>query len=172
MTILIDSATVASPSDFNCDSTQLMGQTFQVQNSCTLNSLIIDMKTNGTPSGSFQFLIYAITGTYGSTSVPTGSILATSNTVLVSSLTATYATYTTYFTGVNAVAMTAGQQYAIVCNYNTTAYPNAIFFKNKTPSFHPGNMAYFAASAWNALGTYDIIFDLEGSGSVSLTFKW
>lgn len=173
MTVLIDSATVASPGDFNCDSTQLMGQSFQVQNSCTLDSLIIDMHTNGTPSGSFQFEIYAISGTYGSTSIPTGSALATSDTFAVSSLTGSYATYTINFSGANRIAVTSGQQYALVCNYANTAFPNAIFFKNKTPSFHGGNMSYKTAGTWNALSTYDAIFDLQGvtaSGNTTSAF--
>lgn len=168
MTVLIDSSTVASPTDTNCDSSQLMGQSFQVQNSCTLDSLIIDMKTNGSPSGSFQFEIYAITGTYGSTSVPTGSVLATSNTITVGSLTSSYATYTVNFSGANRIAVTAGQQYALVCNYSATSFPNSIYLKNKTPSFHGGNQSYKSAGVWAALATYDVVFDLEGVLSTNI----
>ncbi len=165
--ILIDSSTVASPTDTNCDSSQLIGQSFQVQNSCNLDHLVIDMKTNGSPSGSFQFLIYAHSGIYGTSSVPTGAALATSDTVLVSSLTSSYATYTVYFTGANAISVTSGTQYVLTCNYSATSYPNAIFFKNKTPSFHGGNQCYFAGS-WNALSAYDMVFDLEGVPSTSI----
>jgi hypothetical protein len=173
MSVLIDSATVASPGDTNCDSSQLMGQSFEVQNDCNLDHLIIDMKTNASPSGSFQFEIYAHSGTYGTSSVPTGAVLATSDTVNVSSLTASYATYTTYFTGANAIAMTAGQRYVLVCNYNATSFPNSIYFKNKTPSFHGGNQSYKAGS-WNALAGYDIIFDLQGvvAGSFKPIASW
>lgn len=162
MSILIDSATVASPGDTNCDSSQLMGQSFQVQNDCNLDHLVIDMKTNGSPSGNFQFEIYAHSGTYGTSSVPTGAVLATSDTVSVGSLTSSYATCTVYFTGANAISLTTGQQYVLVCNYANTSYPNAIFFKNKTPSFHGGNQSYKAGGTWSALAAYDIIFDLEG----------
>lgn len=168
MSVLIDSATVASPADTNCDSSQLMGQSFEVQNDCDLDELIIDMKTNGSPSGSFQFQIYAHSGTYGSTSVPTGSVLATSDTVNVSSLTSSYATYSVYFTGGNKIAVTTGQRYVLVCNYATTSYPNSIFFKNKTPSFHGGNQSYKAGS-WTALGSYDIIFELRGTVVTDVT---
>ena len=161
MTVLIDSATVASPGNTNCDSSQLMGQSFEVQNDCNLDHLIIDMKTNGSPSGSFVFKIYAHSGTYGTSSVPTGAALATSDSVSVASLTGSYASYTTYFTGANAIAMTTGNRYVLTCEYANTSYPNAIFFKNKTPSFHGGNQSYFAGS-WNALAAYDIIFDLQG----------
>lgn len=167
MTVLIDSSTVASPSDTNCDSSQLFGQSFQVQNSCTLDSLIIDIKTTGSPSGSFQFEIYAISGTYGSTSIPTGAVLATSDSVSVASLSGTYTTQTIGFSGANRIAMTAGQQYALVCNYANTAFPNALLLKNKTPSFHGGNQSYKSAGTWNALGSYDCVFDLEGVSSAS-----
>lgn len=170
MPILIDSATVASPSDTNCDSSQLMGQSFQVQNSCNLDNLIIDVKKVGTISGSFQFEIYAMTGTYGSTSKPTGSPIATSDSISTAGITTSYATITAYFTGANAIAMTTGQQYVLVCNYAATAYPNALLFKNKTPSFHGGNQSYKTGGAWTELGSYDIIFDLEGvSSSVNVT---
>ena len=163
MTVLIDSSTVASPSDTNVDSSQLMGQSFEVQNTCTLDSLIIDMKTNSSPSGSFQFEIYAMTGTYGSTSKPTGSVLATSDTVTVGSLTSSYATYTVYFTGANAIAMTAGQRYCLVCNYANTSFPNSIYLKNKTPSFHGGNQSYQSGGTWTELGAYDVVFNLQGN---------
>lgn len=120
------------------------------------------MKTNGSPSGSFQFTIYAHSGTYGTSSVPTGAVLATSDTVNVSSLTASYATYTTYFTGANAISLTTGQRYVLTCNYANTSYPNAIFFKNKTPSFHGGNQSYKAGGTWTALSGYDVVFELRG----------
>ena len=168
MTVLIDSATVASPADTNCDSSQLFGQSFQVQNSCTLDSLIIDIKTNGSPTGSFQFEIYAISGTYGSTSIPTGSVLATSDSVTVASLSGTYSTKTIGFSGANRIAMTTGQQYALVCNYSATSWPNALLLKNKTPSFHGGNQSYKSGGTWSALSAYDCVFDLQGvSSSVS-----
>lgn len=166
MTVLIDSSTVASPSDTNCDSSQLMGQSFQVQNDATLDSLIIDIKKVGTISGSFQFEIYAISGTYGSTSIPTGSVLATSDSVSTAGITTSYVTTTINFSGANRIAMTAGQQYALVCNYSATAYPNSLLFKNKTPSFHGGNQSYKAAGVWYSLAAYDVVFDLEGVASV------
>jgi hypothetical protein len=163
MSILIDSATVASPGDSNCDSTQLIGQCFQVQNNAQLSFLSIPMHTNGSPTGSFTFSIYAITGTYGSTAIPTGTALATSDSFSVASLTASYVTYQVNFSGANQINMLVGQQYAWVCNYNNTAFPNAVYFQNKTPSFHGGNQVYYALGLWNALATYDMVFDLEGT---------
>lgn len=167
MAIKIASATVASPTDINVDSTQLWGQSFQVDSNANLTSLVITMKTNGTPSGSFVFKIYAHSGTYGSTSVPTGTALATSDTVLVSSLTATYTQYTINFSGANQIAMTTGQQYVWTCEYNTTAFPNSIYLQGKTPSFYSGNACYFSGS-WVALGSNDTIFELQGTTKIVL----
>lgn len=175
MTVLIASATAASPTDCNNDSTQSFAEVFEAVNSATLDSLIIDMKTNGTPTGSFNFQIYAITGTYGSTAIPTGSPLATSDTITVASLTSSYATYTVTFSGANRISIISGGQYAVACNYTNTPYPNAIFLKIKTPSFYGGNSAYKATGTWNAFATHDLLFDLQGvsaSGNTSSFFAF
>ena len=163
--LLIDSAATTGYADTNCDSSQLVGQAFQVQNTSTLDHATIRMRTTGTPTGNFHLLIYAMSGSYGSTAVPTGSILATSDTISVGSLTGTYSTSTVTFSGANRISMTSGQNYVLTCDYANTSYPNAILFGNKTPSFAGGNQSYFSGS-WNALATYDMAFELWGeSGS-------
>mgnify|MGYP001571639113 FL=1 len=169
MAILIDSATVASPGDSNNDNSQLIGQCFQVQNTATLDSLIIPIKKVGTISGTFHFLIYALSGTYGSTAIPTGSILATSDAIDTATITNSYVSTTVNFSGANRINVTSGQQYFVTCDYAATSYPNALLFQNKTPSFHGGNQSYSAnqGSTWTALGEYDMVFDLEG---VAITF--
>ncbi len=166
-TLLIDSAATTGYADTNCDASQLVGQAFQVQNTSTLDHATIRMKTNGTPTGNFHLLIYAMSGAYGSTAVPTGSILATSDNISAGSLTGTYATATVNFSGANRIAMTVGQNYVLTCDYANTSWPNAILFENKTPSFAGGNQSYFSGS-WAYLSAYDMAFQLWGvSAAVS-----
>lgn len=161
-TVSIATLNTTPSGDFNSDSSQMYGQTFEVENSSFLDSLEIDMKESGTTSGSFQFEIYDISGTYGSTAIPTGSVLATSDSFDSNTLTGSYVTYTINFSGANKIYMTSGSRYALVCNYNATSFPNAVYLKAKTPSYYGGNWAYKSSGTWTALSSYDGLFTLKG----------
>jgi len=161
MAVTIASASTTGYGDTNCDSSQLVGQSFEVATSGKLKELLIAIKSNGTISGSFTFAIYAHSGTYGSSSIPSGSALATSDSFNTSGVSSSYASKTIVFSGANQIIMTSGERYVFVCTYSNTSWPNALLMQNKTPSFYSGNQSY-NSGGWNALSGYDMAFDLQG----------
>lgn len=145
----------------NIDASQGWAQSFQVVNSCKLTTLTLPMRKYGTPTGTFHWDIYAMTGSYGTTSKPTGSALATSDTVNVSVLTTTPTDVVLNFSGANQLNMVAGEYYCLVCTYSATTWPNAIGCVGGTVSGYGGNSAYLSGGVWTAYAQ-DTCFLLEG----------
>jgi len=72
-------------------------------------------KKVGSPTGNVYAKLYAHTGTYGSTSAPTGSALVTSNAIDITTLSTDYALIT--FTFPIPYQITEGAYYCIAINY-------------------------------------------------------
>lgn len=139
------------------------GQSFTNTNSITLSSCKAYLTKTGSPTGSIYAYIYAHTGTYGSTGVPTGSALATSDAVDVSTLTGSQALYTFTFSGANKITLTASTYYCLVIAYNGGNSSNLInVFRDNSSSTHSGNWYYSGnASSWTA-ANQDMIFYVYG----------
>jgi hypothetical protein len=125
---------------------------------------------SGTPSGTLQCDIYAHSGTYGTSSVPTGSSLATSTTTYVAADITTSAgahqeipfRFDGTFTPAN------GTQYCVVLTGFTGTISNflAIATDDSSPS-HGGNPATeYPATTWTADATEDICFCMSGAYTI------
>lgn len=68
-----------------------IGQTFPVAEHIRVTLAKFYLKVVGTPTGTLNAKLYAMTGTSGTNGTPTGSVLATSRSVNVSGLTTSYA---------------------------------------------------------------------------------
>lgn len=108
-------------------------------------------------SGNMNAKVYAHTGTYGTSSVPTGSALATSDTIDASTLgqdVGNIALITFSFTGANRIALSAATYYCITIEY--AGATNIKLGQDQTSPTHGGNEAYYDAS-WHEEG-YDNAF--------------
>jgi hypothetical protein len=109
-------------------STNALGQCFQVDQNISLTSIQLYMRKVSTPTGTITAKLYAMTGTFGTNGLPTGSVLATSGTFDVSTLTTSYALYTlTFSTG---YVLQAGVSYCLVIDatsVSVTGAQNVIF---------------------------------------------
>ena len=85
-------------------------------NSYKITSAIMNLAKTSTPTGSYWYVLYAHTGTYGVSSLPTGSALATSDTADISALTTSYVNKELNFTGAQQYLMSANTNYVLaVC---------------------------------------------------------
>lgn len=115
---------------------------------------------DGSPTGTMVAKLYAHSGTFGSGGVPTGSPLATSGTVDISTLTGDFASIEFTFTGSNQIQLTPAANYFISFEYAAGNSSNRPKVGNDTTTpTHPGNAAIFVASAWTA-ETADLIFSV------------
>ena len=139
-----------------------LGQSF-TGNGLTLTDIQAYLKKAGSPSGDLTAKIYAHSGTFGTSSVPTGSALATSGTIDAATLTTT-ATLTT-FTFSGGIVLTNGTKYVLTIE---GSFPgganNPGWGADFTSPTHGGNASYeIGAGSWSADGSTDLIFYVNGT---------
>lgn len=137
------------------------GQAF-TGNGEKLRSARFSIKRVGSPTGNVVAKLYANTGTFGTTGKPTGSALATSTTIDITTLASdSYNLIPFNFDGT--YRMVNGVNYVIVIEYSTGGDAS----NNLSVSFtfaggHAGNPSFFNGSSWTALGSGDITFYVNG----------
>lgn len=111
--------------------------------------------------GTIVARVYAITGTFGSTSKPTGTPLATSLPVSVADLdVGTFEVLELPFEGKERITLTAGARYAVAVEYDNGS-PSASSYitvgsDSSAPS-HAGNAAYLVDGVWTNAAE-DLVF--------------
>jgi hypothetical protein len=146
------------------------GQSFTasfVAAKAVLSSCKFHLKKAGLPTGNVVARLYAHSGTYGTSSLPTGSILATSDNFDVSTLTTTSQLITFTFTGANRYKLIKGTYYCILLYYagGNVDNQNVISIDGSSPA-HSGN-AFWAGTAQNL---YDLCFYVYGTDIVGGAF--
>jgi hypothetical protein len=117
-----------------------------------LNSAKFHLYKEGSPTGNMTAYLYAHSGTYGTSSVPTGSALATSGTVSIATLSASYTLVTFTFTGTNKYRLVKNTYYVITVQYGGGDVSNRlrVGFDGSSPT-HSGNGSRYQSS-WGAIG--------------------
>ena len=140
-----------------------VGQIFTPSVSAYIRSSKFYLSKENSPTGTIVAKLYAVTGTPGSTAVATGSPLAISAGLDVSTLSAwpTLALVTFDFT-LNGYLMSAGVPYAIVVEYPGGSSTNTVPVGIDTSGTHPGNKAELNSGFWIADADFDTIFYVYG----------
>jgi hypothetical protein len=133
--------------------------------------LVVRVNKNGAPTGSAYAKIYAHTGTYGSSSKPTGAALATSEAADVTTLPSgtndfrdLLLTFATPFTPTN------GTYYCIAFEYAGGDASNNLRVRVDDLNQHGGNYSYFDGSLWQLTGGRDLHFRMyDPDGQVATT---
>lgn len=131
-------------------------------NGTTAYSVRFKLKKVGSPTGNATFAIYAHSGTFGTSSIPTGSAL-TSGTIDVTTLTTSPAYYDVVvspYTLVNATKYVAAVTYS-----GGTNGVHEVWVDYSNTSVHGGNMATLASSTWSAASTSDAQFSVFSEGT-------
>ena len=114
MATIVDSYSETNKSQvngFGSPTFQGYGQSFTGDGG-TLNSSKFYLEKRELPTGNIVSKVYAHSGTFGTSSVPTGSALATSDNVDVSTL-GLLALVTFTFSGANKITLTNGTKYVV-----------------------------------------------------------
>ena len=145
------------------DTRTVVGQVFTPSVSAYIRSSKFYISKENSPTGTIVSKLYAVTGTAGSTAVPTGSPLAISTGVNVSTLSPwpTLALVTFDFTP-NGFLMSAGVPYAIVAEYSGGSATNTVPVGKNNVGTHPGNKTEMDLGVWIADADYDTIFYVYG----------
>ena len=144
------------------------GQSFTA-NGSILDSAEFYLKTTGSSTGNVTATIYAHDGgTFGSTGLPTGTALATSDTFDVSALTTSNALITLTFTGANRITLTNATHYFVILEGTTAGNFIYIGIDNTSPTA-AGNLARDDGTGWSTTSN-DVIFYVYGDVSFTSPF--
>jgi hypothetical protein len=151
--------------------TNMAGQTFTPSSTGDFNHCKFFLSRTGNPTGTLTAKLYAITGTYGTSSVPTGSALVTSSTLATTLVPTTQALVTFYFP--TAYKLVVGTRYAILLDATgvTGDASNLISIGQDTTSpTHGGNKFVSAngGTSYTSSNTVDVCFYVYGG----YTFTW
>lgn len=136
-----------------------LGQVFESTGG-VLTSAKFYLKRHASSTGSAFAKLYAITGTPGTDAEPTGSALATSNALDVSSISSSsYELIEFNFT--DNYTMVNGTHYAIMFAYSATANPIEVAVDGTAPS-HNGNGATLFGSEFDGDPFIDVCFYVYG----------
>lgn len=139
----------------------MIGQSFE-GNGKTLDSAKFYLRKHGTPPGNVFVEIYAHSGTYGTSSIGTGSPLATSDTILATSLPSSLGLVDFAFSGGNRITLGNGTRYVIVVNYSDAGgnFSNNVRFAwDQSSPTHAGNYIYYSSGGgWGYSNTRDLPF--------------
>ena len=150
------------------------GQSFLNTYTSKLESVKFYLRASGTPNGWLYAQLFAHSGTYGSSSVPTGAALATSAIVACSGLSsAAFNLFTFTFSGANQYILQANTHYCIMI-YRTATVDFVYMATDDVGPTHTGNAFMYDTGAWAAINTEDTIFYLYVSnfGSGDGTYKY
>lgn len=146
------------------------GQSFTTPNDgvdYAISSVKFYLKKTGAPTGNAVAKLYIHSGTYGTSSVPTGTALATSNNYDVTALTTSYQLIE--FTFPLGVVLSPNTKYIITYEHAGADSSNFTWCGADSSSpTHGGNLSY-NAPGWTALSTWDACFYVYGNAATTLT---
>lgn len=154
-------ANADSALDLYSGSATAFGQSFRSLYTADLKRVIFTGFRTGSPTGNVVARLYAHSGTLGTSSVPTGSPLATSDPVDISTL-GTGTPQNIEFTFPAPYQLQAGTNYVVVVEFSGGNSTNRLTVgcDNSSPN-HPGNLAGYDGS-WGASSTQDLCFQIYG----------
>ena len=146
-----------------------VGQSFTCDGAYKITSCKFYMMKLGSPTGMGHAVLYAHSGTYGTSSLPTGEPLATSDDFDVEDLTSNLILHTFAFTGAQQYLMSADTKYCIEFESPATGTidsnnrPHAGL--DHTSPTHDGSGNRFADGLWRIADGRDICFYVYGEAA-------
>ena len=131
-------------------------------NGSSISSSQFYLSISGSPTGNAVSKIYNMSGTYGSTGQPTGTALATSGTLDVTTLTGSMALITFNFTGANQITLANGSHYCVTVEYSGGDASDVVLVGYDLTDVYSGNYAIFSVSSVWTDRSYDAIFAVNG----------
>ncbi len=142
------------------------GQSFTASATENLTGITVHIAKLASAEGSVTIDLYAHTGTYGTSSLPTGSPLATSDSIDASLFTTSLVLATFIFSGVNQYSLTNGTNYVFVVKKPSGALQVNLGRDTTSPS-HGGNYVRTidGGANWIVESGIDLCFYVYGTPS-------
>lgn len=163
-----------SESNYDTDQQLYSGGTEGVGQSITgdgnkLTSITLYLRKVGTPTGNAVVKLYTHSGTFGTSSVPTTPLLATSKNLDVTTLGASYALVKIDFDDSEFYTLVNGTKYVITLEYAGGGASNRVEagYDASTPG-HGGNKSTYNGTVWSAQSGDDLCFYARTGGDVTI----
>jgi len=140
-----------------------VGQSF-TGNGGTLANVSFFLSKTGTPTGNAVAKLYAHEGVYGTSSIPSGAALATSENLDVSAITGSLVEYKIDFT--DEVTVTNAVNYVITLEYDNGDVGNYINIGDDTSAPTHGGNTCDKTATWSAVPGSDLKFYVRTGGIV------
>ena len=150
------------------------GQSFtNTDTSKDITSVKFYLKKIGSPTGNINAVLYAHSGIYGSSSLPTGNALATSDGFEIGDVTGDFTLITFTFSGEEQYEMLADTYYCIVFQEESVTWSGGYihFGIDTTEPSHDGNLNYYINGAWDGSNSYDGCFYVYGETALDVMEK-
>ena len=143
------------------------GQTFKTSsnNAYKISKVKFYLRKYGTPTGNLIVRLYAHTGTFGSSGIPTGSSLANGSSFSIASLTTSYQLIEFTFSGTHQYLMELNTAYCIQLEVTDGVLGSGNYVMvgaDFSTASHEGNQVRYLYSAWAYETTKDTCFYLYG----------
>lgn len=143
------------------------GQTFKTSsnNAYKISKVKFYLRKYGTPTGNLIVRLYAHTGTFGSSGIPTGSSLANGSSFSIASLTTSYQLIEFTFSGTHQYLMELNTAYCIQLEVADGVLGSGNYVMvgaDFSTASHEGNQVRYLYSAWAYETTKDTCFYLYG----------
>jgi len=132
-----------------------------------LKSCMLYMKKTNSPTGPIYIKIYAHTGVFGTSSLPTGAALAVSDPIEASTLPVASQLINFTFSGVNKISLVNGTKYVVTIEYANGLYGtnSVVCGRDASSPSHAGSCSVYSTSGgWTTYNTRDLCFYLYGDG--------
>lgn len=135
-----------------------------------LANVVFYLSKSNTPTGTAVAKLYAHSGVFGTSSIPTGAALATSKSLDVSTLTGSLVETTFFFADQNQnVVLTAATNYVITLEYSGGTSTNTVNVARNSSTVHSGNLSTYAPTTWTPDSAKDAYFRLRTGGVITVT---
>ena len=137
-----------------------LSQSFIAEGNRYLTNVMFSLGKQNSPTGTIVAKLYNHSGTFGTSSVPTGTALATSGTISAADLSESYTIAQFYFP--SPYQLTSGNYYCITVEFTSTFSnsSNYVEVSNNQTGTHDGNMARLDGGSWTADSGEDLNFKI------------
>jgi hypothetical protein len=133
-----------------------------------LTSVTLKLRKVGSPTGNAVVKLYTHSGTFGTSSVPTTPLLATSKNFDVSTLTTSLADYKIEFDDSEFFTLVNTTKYVIAIEYSGGGGSDYIELGYDAAGAHGGNMATYNGTIWTAVAADDLYFYVRTNADVTV----
>jgi hypothetical protein len=163
-----DSATVQDQAQ-QLDSTGATGTAQSITgDGGSLSNVVLKLRKVGSPTGNAVVKLYAHSGTFGTSSVPTGAALATSKNINVANLQTSLTDEKIDFDDSEFYTLVNATKYCIAIEYSGGDGSNYVEVGYDQGGAHGGNKSTYTSS-WAADATDDLYFYVRTGGQVTIS---